>query len=270
MRFSAKHGRGLCRGQLSITGRPDDERVAGKLRCLHVRCAEPKQEAIFATIDPRERPAYPLAEAARYLQVAPATLRSWVSPRPANAGTRRAHALIHPPESDPTALSFNNLVEAHVLRSLRTEHGVSLSAVRQALQYAQHELDIDRLLLREDLRAGAGQLFLDEYGKLLNLSLSGQLAMRELLNAHLKRVEWDASSLPVRLYPFLPAADDSHRPIAIDPAVSFGRPVVFKSGVSTRAITERIDAGESVESLADDYGMGTSEIAQAVLYERAA
>lgn len=32
--------------------------------------------------DRREQPAYPLAEAARYLKLPPATLRSWVAERP--------------------------------------------------------------------------------------------------------------------------------------------------------------------------------------------
>jgi hypothetical protein len=62
-----------------------------------------------------------------------------------------------------------------VLRSLRTEHGVPLVAVRQALAYAQRELKIDQLLLREELCTAGGELFLDRYGELMNLSASGQL-----------------------------------------------------------------------------------------------
>ena len=37
----------------------------------------------------------------------------------------------------------------------------------------------------------------------------------------------------------------------------------------TAAIAERIDAKETVEDLAADYGMTTTEIEQAVLFERA-
>lgn len=90
-----------------------------------------------------------------------------------------------------------------MLRSLRTEHGVALKAVRQSLQYAENELRIERLLMRKDLATGAGQLFLDRYGELLSLSASGQLAMRRLFEEHLKRVDWDAWQFPVRLYPFV-------------------------------------------------------------------
>lgn len=66
-----------------------------------------------------------------------------------------------PPSERPPLLSFNNLVEVHVLRSLRTEHGMSIGAVRQALEYSQKEMRIERLLLRGDLLTDAGDLFLD-------------------------------------------------------------------------------------------------------------
>jgi uncharacterized protein (DUF433 family) len=45
---------------------------------------------------------------------------------------------------------------------------------------------------------------------------------------------------------------------------------MIRAGVSTTAIAERIDANESVEELAVDYGLSVSEIEQAVLFERAA
>ena len=168
-------------------------------------------------------------------------------------------------------LSFWNLIEAHVLRSLRTDHAVALKAVREALSYAERKLNIKRLLLRKELRTDAGRVFLDRYGKLIEVSASGQIAMRQLLEEHLKRVEWDEWQFPVRLYPFLSAeATTNTRPIAIDPKIAFGRPIVVRRGVSTATIAERIDASETVEELAEDYGLTPAEIEQAVLFERAA
>lgn len=223
--------------------------------------------------DSRNSPAYTLAEAARYLRLPAATLRSWVVGRqyPTTDGKSRFPPLIRPASRQPPLLSFANVIEAHVLRALRTEHGVSIKALRTALAYAETKLDIDRLLLRPELRTDAGKVFLERYGELIELSASGQLAMRRLLTHHLKRVEWDASRYPVRLYPFLlPDTSGEERPIAIDPRIAFGRPVVLRKGISTSAIVERIDAGESVDDVAADYELGPSEIEQAVLYERAA
>jgi len=158
-----------------------------------------------------------------------------------------------------------------VLRSLRTEHGVSVRALRNALTYAEKALDIRRLLLRPELRTNAGKVFLDRYGQLIEISASGQLAMRRLFEEHLKRVEWDTSKSPVRFYPFvLSSAPSDERSIVIDPRISFGRPVLVRKGISTSAIADRIDAKESIADIASDYDLTVSEIEQAALYERAA
>ena len=229
-----------------------------------------------ATKDLRSQPAYPLSEAARYLRLPSATLRAWTfgRPYPTAQGPGHFRAIIRPASTRPPLLSFWNLIEAHVLRALRTDHGFSVKALRQAVDYAERELGVERLLLRHELCFDAGQLFLDRYGELINLSASGQLAIRQLLQAHLKRVTWDDGQFPIRLHPFLSTTgvDDAPAtmPIAIDPGISFGRPVVISRGIATAAIAARIDAGESVDALAADYDLGTAEIEQAVLYERVA
>lgn len=221
--------------------------------------------------DPRDQPAYTVAEAARYLKVAPATLRSWVAGRvyPKATGTARSHALIRPAKAAPPLLSFWNLIEAHVLRSLRTEHGVSMDALRTAIKYAQKSQQIDRLLLSKDLRTDAGRLLLERYGKLIDLSYSGQLAMRRMFNEHLARVEWDEWQFPVRLYPFVSGSSE-RRPVAIAANLAFGRPVIARAGVTTAAIAERLDAGETVAEIAEDYDLSIDDIEEAALYERAA
>ncbi|MDA0991597.1 MAG: DUF433 domain-containing protein [Verrucomicrobia bacterium] len=224
-------------------------------------------------IDRRDAPAYAIAEAAHYLRLPAATLRSWVLGRqyPTAEGGARFRPLIRPASRKPPLLSFWNLIEAHVLRSLRTEHGVSVPALRSALNYSEKELGIQRLLLRPELRTNAGKVFLERYGALIELSASGQLAMRRVLEEYLKRVEWDRSNFPVQLYPFLPGgAATEERPIVIDARIAFGRPVIASKSISTHAIAERIDAGESVDDVAADYGLDLSEIEQAAVYERAA
>lgn len=219
------------------------------------------------TFDVRNQPAYGLVEAARYVGLPAPTLRSWVVGR---ADRDAFRPLIRPASRDPLQLSFYNLIEAHVLRSLRTTHEVSMPDVRKAIGYAEKEFHIKRLLLSAELQTTAGELFLDRYGQLVNLTRSGQLAMREMLKRFLQRVEWDRWSFPVRLYPFVSATGDAARPIAIDPHIAFGRPIIQRVGVSTAAIADRIDAGESVEAIAEDYDLSREEVEQAVLYARAA
>jgi uncharacterized protein (DUF433 family) len=92
-----------------------------------------------------------------------------------------------------------------------------------------------------------------------------------VLEAHLRRVERDASSIPVRLYPFLTSGPvDGRRTVVIDPGVAFGQPTVAGSGVRTATIARRMDAGETVEDLAADYGLPAQVIEEAVVFENAA
>lgn len=225
-----------------------------------------------ATNDLRDQPAYPLSEAARYLKLPPATLRAWTlgRPYPTAHGSGHFRPLIRAVAGQPALLSFWNLIEAHVIRALRTEHGVSIRDLRRAIDFAERKLGVERLLLRPELRSDAGQLFLDRYGELINLSASGQLAMRQVLEAHLKRISWDTARAPFRLHPFVGAATGDAMPIAIDPTIAFGRPVVVSRGISTAAIVARIDAGETPRELARDYDLSPADIEQAVVYERAA
>ena len=213
---------------------------------------QPRRKRATADIDPRSQAAYTLAEAAHHLRLSPGTLRSWVvgRPYPTALGTRTFAPLIRPASKQPLTLSFWDLVEAHVLRALRKDHQVKVEAKTCSLRLAG--------------------CFSSATASSLS-SASGQVAMRQVFEQHLQRVDWDARSLPVRLYPFVSVdGPGDARPIAIDPNVAFGRPVVQRAGVSTRAIAERLDAGESITDLAADYDLTPVEVEQAAVYERAA
>ena len=232
-----------------------------------------RYEKAETRIEPRDAPAYTLTESARYLRLPVATLRHWALGReyPEASGRSGFPPLVRPAQRKPPQLSFSNLIEAHVLRSLRTEHGISVKELRAALRFAEKELGIDRLLLRGELKTDGGKLFLDRYGQLIELSGSGQVAMRCAFEQHLRRVEWDSRFLAARLFPIISElAPGDARQVVIDPGIAFGRPVVAEKSVSTAAIADRIDAGESIGDVAADYDLLPTQIEQAVLYERAA
>ena len=158
-----------------------------------------------------------------------------------------------------------------MLRGLRTDHRVPLRPARKALDYAERELGIERPLLSTKLQAAAGELFMEHYGSLIPLSRAGQIALRQVFEAHLKRVEWDAGNFPVRLYPFVSSNVPSEpRSVAIDPGIAFGRPIIPSRGVSTEALAARVDAGEPVADVAADYRLTVAEVEQAILFEHAA
>jgi len=224
-------------------------------------------------IDPLERPRYGIAVAARHVRISPSTLRSWVAGRTYETaeGNSYFHPLIHRPLPGDARLSFSNLVEAHVLRSLRTKHDVPMSAVRDALDYASENYRIERLLLSGELMTAAGKLFIERFGQLVHLSRSGQLAIAEIFMGHLRRIDRDLEGSPLRLFPVIASLGlGSAKIVAIDPNVSFGRPFIAGKGVRTATIVERLDAKEPREVVAADYGLTDAEIDAAILYERAA
>lgn len=232
-----------------------------------------RSHAIYGGADPRELPAYTIADASRYIHVPKATLRSWFVGRtyPRRGGVAESGRLLAPAGRAGPPLSFLNLVEAHVLRALRTEHDVSLAGIREALEIAEKRLGVERVLLSETLLTSAGELFIEQYGELISLSRSGQFAMKRMLQAYLRRVAWDDKHIPVRLFPFLrDTGDAGPSPIVIDPRKGFGRPTIVGSGVMTHVVTDRIDAGETIEELARDYDVPPAHIESAILFEKAA
>ncbi len=232
--------------------------------------SEPRDK--FGQAGLRDQPIYTVAQAAGYLHMSPSTLRSWVMGRSYSTkeGGGFSKPLIKLPDPTASLLSFVNLVEAHVLLAIRTKHRVPMRAVRQALDYAQEKEGIDRLLIREELRATPGELFLERYGELLSLTLTGQLAIRKVLERYLERLERDIDSgLPTRFYPFIPGYAEE-RLLSISPNVSFGKPVVARRGVSVAVLAERFDAGESLDEIANDYDLEVPEVEKALTYERAA
>jgi uncharacterized protein (DUF433 family) len=233
-------------------------------------------------LDPGELPLYSVGEAARYLNLPASTLSSWVKGRDYVAGGRKKRwaPLIRIADPKGSSLSFNNLVEAHVLKAIRTRHGVPMRGVQVALEHARKLHGIDRLFLSNELRAvgmrpedsgrkSAGALFLETLGEVEEISAGGQLVIRKALTRHLDRIERDSRGMPARLFPFV--ARYSERDILIDPRVSFGRPVLSKRGIRVATVVDRVEAGETIEHIADNYGLDPADIERALdFFEQAA
>jgi uncharacterized protein (DUF433 family) len=167
-------------------------------------------------------------------------------------------------------LSFNNLAEASVLRSLRTKHDVKLSTVRQAIERAEQDLGITRLLLRKDLKAHAGELLIERFGQYVGLGASGQLALKRILDAALERFEWEEDDFPSAIYPRLPDHSLTDRLVVLRPRQAFGCPVLASRGITTSIISMRFNLEEPLESIAADYEITTEEVTAAIVYEEAA
>jgi len=218
----------------------------------------------------RDIPAYGLSEASHYLGIPKATLRSWVLGRhyPIETGKQFFRPIIELPDKEKPLLSFVNLVESHVLEAIRQRHGIKFWRVRGAVEYIERHLDSRHPLVEQRFVTDGADLFVEQFGRLVNISREGQLAIKELIQTYLRRIERDSAGFPIRLYPFTrERKPDEPKTIVIDPYISFGRPVLAGTGIATTIIAQRYKAGESIEELVEDYGRPTSDIQEAIRCE---
>ena len=65
------------------------------------------------------------------------------------------------------------------------------------------------------------------------------------------------------------AAEHENKIIAIDPYVSFGRPIIDGTGIPAREIADRFLGGDTIAQLKEDFGRTETEIEYALRWETA-
>jgi len=221
--------------------------------------------------DVKNVPIYSIGEAARYLRIPHSTVRSWVKGYlyRVKRGSNFFVPLINVAAGKPCLLSFTNLVEIHLLRAITKHHKIQLSKVREALDFINDpENPVAHPLATEKFATDGVDLFVEKYGSLIKASKQGELDLRKDLEAHLQRIELSDQGLAIKLFPFTrPRDENSPRLIVIDPRVAFGRLVIAGTGIPTSILKERYCAGDSIQSLANDYNCDISSIEEAIRCE---
>src|SRR5437773_4779160 len=163
--------------------------------------------------------------------------------------------VIDPAAKSPVALSFINLIEAHVLAAIRRKHRIDMPRVRRTIGFLKKAFGSKHPLADHKFETDGVDLFVEHLGEFISASEGGQIAVKDLLKAHLRRIERDDKGFPLRLYPFT-RIDEAEQPknIVIDPYISFGKAVITGTGVSTELVAERFKAGDSADELAQAYG----------------
>ena len=227
--------------------------------------------ATFTADQLRRTPAYTFTEAAHYLRVPVTTLHAWCTGQDYRSEGRlkRYQKVIQLDGSGREGLSFLNLVEAHVLSGLRRIHHIPLPKIRQALDWIRKQLKMSRPLAEARFATDGVSLYVEHISQLIAADRGGQLAMRQIIDAYLQRVERGPRGVPIKLYPFTrkePSAD-AQRSVVIDPTVAFGRPVLAGTRVPTAILADRFKAGDALQDLADDYRTTPQAIEEALRCE---
>ncbi len=223
---------------------------------------------VSATTDIRfDRASYPLREASRLVGVPHTTVQRWlrIDRAAANVG---GGALIQPTVDDPSgALSFINLIEVLALGRIRAA-GVSLQRARTALLYVQQELGTPHALASQRMLTDGVDLFWhfqqeqDAAVHLVNISRGGQKVFRDVIADYLEEIEWGVDSFAGRWWPSV-----GRREVVVDPKRGFGAPTIASTGIRTEDVYERFEAGESVMTLARDFGLEVAQVEAAIRAE---
>jgi uncharacterized protein (DUF433 family) len=209
-----------------------------------------------------ETPIYNLVEAAHYTRVPYQTLRYWTQ------GRDSIRPLITLASTNPARLSFVNLMECHMLSGMRREYNLRILKVRTALLNLAKVSPSKHPLIDQQLETDRVDLFFRDRGRdLVNLNNPDQRGFQEMLEMNMERISRTSDGLFI-LFPFVEKRSRIEpKIIMINPAVSFGRPVISGTGIPTAILASRFHARESVSELAREYGRTEKEVEEAIRWE---
>lgn len=228
--------------------------------------------------DIRELPSYSITEAAHYLSIPASTLKSWFRGYRSVTGTRYP-PMIKPADPDHLLLSFYNLAEAHILDAAR-RRGVNTRRLRIAVEWTNENLPGPHPLLTHEFATAGRRMFVRKLERqTIEASRYGQvveLRLAPVLKKFLKTIIRGEDFLPIEIHPIRPTARKPkakkkrtyvlESPLAINPKICSGRPVVRGTDVLASVLRTRFHAKESASDLAKDYGLNPSEIYKVVKY----
>ncbi len=81
-----------------------------------------------------------------------------------------------------------------------------------AVTYLSKQFPSKHPLADREFETDGIDLFIQKFEQLINISQAGQLAMKEVLQTHLQRIERDVAGIPVKLYPFTRKRDSREEP----------------------------------------------------------
>jgi len=162
--------------------------------------------------------------------------------------------------------NFYTLIELFSVFQFR-EHGVALKTIREAraelsdrlnshYPFAHQGVVSDGKRLLYELQEGTPEAMLELGG-------TGQTAFREIMEPFCHRLDFHTSTrLAERYWP-----NGRKSSVVVDPHHSFGRPSISGTNIATESINSLLSAGESVEDVAEMYGLEVNQVQEAKEFE---
>jgi uncharacterized protein (DUF433 family) len=203
-------------------------------------------------------PHYQVGEAARYAQIATATIVSWQQIGAKQTVSAREFGI---------ELSYLQLIEVAVVAAMR-KGGILLNEIRATRAFMQYHFKSEHPFAEYRFKHDGKSLWLSDrdipglkgrHGHLIRTGRQGQLAWSAIIG-RLNEFEYERRGIVIKWH----VAGD-HSAVIIDPRVSYGSPNV--RGIPTWVIKGRWDAGEEIREIADDFRLKDGEVSDALKFE---
>ncbi len=197
------------------------------------------------------RVASPIAsrgEVSHLVQVPPQRLTSWMHP------TRNRRPLVHSMERNGRlTIPLVGIAEAASLRGLR-DLGLSMQQARRAAEFVRDTYANEYALASPKLVTDGTDAFFEDDKGLVRVR-DRQGAIKEVLKDHLRPLILDSNGFveAFRVEEFTSSM------VTIDPRFNAGRMSFVRNRVPLFAVAGALKAGESVEDIADDFGLQEGE-----------
>jgi uncharacterized protein (DUF433 family) len=189
---------------------------------------------------------YTPAEAAALLKAPPAEVRRWAFgyTRVRGGVPRHYEPLIRtqlPELEGQQALTFIELVEMMFIKGFR-EAGVSWKTIHEAARVAARLFETEHPFAMRQFFADPGGVYallreVDGGESLVSLVGSGQHVFTDLVRPVPGAARVRSLDVPTRWWPL-----GKEGRVVVDPAVSFGQPIVAEAGIPTRVLAEALAA----------------------------
>ncbi|MEM9098950.1 MAG: hypothetical protein AAGC79_10545 [Pseudomonadota bacterium] len=207
---------------------------------------------------------YQLSEAAQLIQVPSSRLRKWIfgdSSGPAIWNSQLEQI------GERREIGFLDLMEARIVESLR-KGGVSLQRIKKMRERGVERFGLDRPFSTGQFQTDGKTIFWetrdgDEADPSLEDLQDGQMVFWSLVKQSFKSIEM-VDGLAAR---WRPEIGQGH--VLVDPARSFGQPVLDDSFLTTRAIAQAVVAEGSERAVALLYDLPLKSVRHAVKFEAA-
>ena len=216
-------------------------------------------------------PAYTLDEASRYIGMSKSTMQIWFRGRHEYLTKKgRKHNAVSPIlHSDSGArqpISFIDLIEAHVLTTVRKGYKIPVKNIRSAAEYLKVLNKNLTFLAHEDFYHDHKHLFLKIEDLLISLSERGQVVDKDIIEKGLTQIKYGNDGFADKFFPRI--GDTIQHDFVLDPHINYGKLSIARLGVGADIISTRFDSGEDILEIASDYGAEQKEVEEAIRWNR--